>query len=172
MIDLQSSATALRPCPFGASGNSQQHARVIYGWVRRPLEAQSPERTAEILSCPAGLKIRSSGVRLPSVSFCSKICVLRPKIVKASKGYLKLLKANKDTPRGRALSYTYFRQFTVITAFYRLMTPNTAFFQEEKDCLFFMSHAQICASCHVSRRLIAFYMISRGGLSLCSPVQN
>jgi hypothetical protein len=48
MIDFQSSATALRPCPSGTFDNSQQHARVIYGWVHRPLSAPSPTGTAGI----------------------------------------------------------------------------------------------------------------------------
>src|ERR1700722_7538470 len=50
MIVLQSPATILRPCPLGTSENSQQHARVIYGWVQRPKTTQSPEGTAEILT--------------------------------------------------------------------------------------------------------------------------
>src|SRR5580704_1558875 len=49
MIDLQSSATALQPCPSRTFENSQQHARVIYGWVHRPLKTQSPKWSTEIL---------------------------------------------------------------------------------------------------------------------------
>ena len=30
---------ALQPCPSGTFENSQQHARVIYGWVHRPFKA-------------------------------------------------------------------------------------------------------------------------------------
>ena len=43
MILLQSSATGQLPCPFGTFGNSQQHARVIYGWVNRLQPIQVPE---------------------------------------------------------------------------------------------------------------------------------
>jgi hypothetical protein len=49
MIDFQSSARALRPCPSGTFDNSQQHARVIYGWVHRPQPTPSPTGTAETL---------------------------------------------------------------------------------------------------------------------------
>jgi hypothetical protein len=57
MIVLQSSATALRPCPSGTFENSQQHARVIYGWVYRPTKTQSPAGAAESFSRSAGLRI-------------------------------------------------------------------------------------------------------------------
>jgi hypothetical protein len=34
-------------CPSGMSENSQQHARVIYGWSYRPTKNQSPAGTSE-----------------------------------------------------------------------------------------------------------------------------
>jgi hypothetical protein len=45
MIDFQSSASTLRPCPFGTSDNSP----AIYGWGRCPQITSSPAGTAEIL---------------------------------------------------------------------------------------------------------------------------
>jgi hypothetical protein len=50
MIDFQSPTTALRPCPLGTFENSQQHARVIYGWVHGSQQIPSPVGTAEIFS--------------------------------------------------------------------------------------------------------------------------
>jgi hypothetical protein len=42
MIDFQSSATAPWPCPIGTFANSQQHARVIYGWVHGRQQIRVP----------------------------------------------------------------------------------------------------------------------------------
>jgi hypothetical protein len=56
MIDFQSSATALRLCPSGTSENSQQHARVIYGWVHRSQQIQNPAGMTEILLGLSSLK--------------------------------------------------------------------------------------------------------------------
>jgi hypothetical protein len=53
MIGFQSLVSGLRPCPSGTFENSQQHARVIYGWVRRPLKTQSPAGTTENSFCHA-----------------------------------------------------------------------------------------------------------------------
>jgi hypothetical protein len=53
-------AKGLRPCPSGTFENSQQHARVIYGWVYRPQQIQSPEGTAETLFHLAGPKAVSA----------------------------------------------------------------------------------------------------------------
>jgi hypothetical protein len=61
MIDFQSPASDLRPCPSGTFENSQQHARVIYDWVNRPLPTQSPEGTTEVA---LGLKCRTRIYRL------------------------------------------------------------------------------------------------------------
>jgi hypothetical protein len=50
MIVLQSPTKVLRPCPSGTFENSQQHARVIYGWVHRLQQTQSPAGTTETLN--------------------------------------------------------------------------------------------------------------------------
>jgi hypothetical protein len=47
MIGFQSWGAILQLCPSGTFENSP----AIYGWVRRTLKGQSPEGTAEILSC-------------------------------------------------------------------------------------------------------------------------
>jgi hypothetical protein len=52
---------ALPPCPSRTFENSQQHARVIYGWVRGPQQTQSPAGTAETLLRFAGINNRSGG---------------------------------------------------------------------------------------------------------------
>src|SRR5580692_4696811 len=53
--------SALLSCPSGTFENSQQHARVIYGWVHSRQPTQSPEGTAEILSYLGRRKYRNSG---------------------------------------------------------------------------------------------------------------
>ena len=67
MTDFQSSASGLWPCPSGTFENSQQHARVIYGWVHSRQPTQSPEGTAEILSYLGRRKYRNSG-RKPALN--------------------------------------------------------------------------------------------------------
>jgi hypothetical protein len=54
-------AKALRPCPLGTFENSQQPARVTYGWVHGRQHSQSPEGTVETFSRVASLNNRSSG---------------------------------------------------------------------------------------------------------------
>jgi hypothetical protein len=61
MIVLQSSATALRPCPLGTFENSQQHARVIYCWVYGRQPTPSPKGTTEALLVFFGQKNRFTG---------------------------------------------------------------------------------------------------------------
>jgi hypothetical protein len=73
MIVLQSSATVLRPCPSGIFENSQQHARVIYGWVHRPHQPKVPQRRQKL-----------------------------PQIFNPAQGYANLSKAMQAPPPGRA----------------------------------------------------------------------
>ena len=70
MIVFQSSAVALRPCPSGTFANSQQHARVIYSWVHRPLKTQTPRGMTEILCLLVGFgpfySVHSVKISVPS----------------------------------------------------------------------------------------------------------
>jgi hypothetical protein len=75
MIVIQSSATALRPCPSGTFENSP----AIYGWVYRPKPIQSPDGTGEVLFCFADLKYRCTGLiacrkSILSKSLCLSAC--------------------------------------------------------------------------------------------------
>ncbi|HXB58277.1 MAG TPA: hypothetical protein VNU95_01870 [Candidatus Acidoferrales bacterium] len=85
MIDFQSLATALRPCPSGTFENGQQHTRVIYGGVHRPQMTRSPAGTTETLLgvatwCPSWLC--GSNVSIQGY----------PRPFKAIKGYPSLFK--------------------------------------------------------------------------------
>jgi hypothetical protein len=86
MIVFQSPSTVLRPCPSGTFENSQQHARVIYGWVHRPGLTQSPEGTAEIFLHVGRIKNRAAAhARSSFCSFCLNLCVLCDSVAKKIK---------------------------------------------------------------------------------------
>jgi hypothetical protein len=84
MIVLQSSALALRPCPSGTFENSQQHARVIYGWVPSSQSNQSPAGTAEILFHLARPKNMASATAPARSSFCLNLCFLCDSVAKTT----------------------------------------------------------------------------------------
>jgi hypothetical protein len=86
MIDFQSSCisacvldcggSAAAFCPSGTFENSQQHARVIYGWVHRLIKIKSPAGTTEILPRLIGLKYRVPDITSPSAPL--RLCVRNP----------------------------------------------------------------------------------------------
>jgi hypothetical protein len=99
MIDLQSSAITSWPCPSRAFENSQQHARVIYGWVHRPTKSQSPTGTTEVLLNLLDIKYRIRVYRCPSVV---KFAVFESKIIKPLRGCAKLCQHVQDPREGGA----------------------------------------------------------------------
>jgi hypothetical protein len=92
MIDFQSSATALQPCPPGTSENSP----AIHGWVHRPLKTQSPAGTAEIIIGFSDLKCRSVFIGLPAEA--QRRWVVQAFPFKVPQGQSRPIKAIQDYP--------------------------------------------------------------------------
>jgi hypothetical protein len=133
MIDFQSSATALRPCPSGTFDNSQQHARVIYGWVHRPKPTLSPEGTAEIhvsrFAVPEPASVSPCQVSLPRIPKVSGV----PRFSKVLPGYSKPCQVRVPSP-SKAVTGLF-------QVFPKYSKPFQGFFRK-KNCLFFL---KICS---------------------------
>src|SRR5580692_1958154 len=87
----QSALIEVCPCSPGTFENSQQHARVIYGWGRRSQPAQSPAGTAEIIMGLSGLKYESVFIGVhPWLK--TYICKIPSRFLKAIKGHSRLFK--------------------------------------------------------------------------------
>jgi hypothetical protein len=116
-------------CPSGTFENSQQHARVIHGWVHRLPKTKSPGRTSEIRV-----------YRCPSVV---KLVVLPSQIIEPLQGCANLGKAMQAHPpreggREVSLRVQSCTPVTPIIAYLRLLAPIDGVFPEKKDCLFFV----------------------------------
>ena len=121
-------------CSPGTFENSQQHARVIYGWVHLPQPTQSPAGKAEIRVHQPGHRSLGEG-GYPSVI---KFAPLAPKILKPAQGCPNLSNPVQGSWEGRGVSINrervYKRLVPSICAYHR-------FFSGKKDCLFFQSAA-------------------------------
>jgi hypothetical protein len=145
-------ATVLRPCPFRT-----ENSPAIYGWVHRPLKKQSPTGTTEIVSGLSGLKYESVFIdvhpRLKAkiakrTQFSMQAAInqkytLRSNLtIKAIQTYSSLgmsrrgIVPNAAGPNPSVRESVRVSTITPNIAYYRSISPNNAFFQEKKDCLF------------------------------------